>query len=99
MSMKDPKDTATIDALETPQRGRPKSGNALSNAEKQRAYRERKKSEKSSTVVLTLHELKLCGVALQSMIERMEPATDPILNELRDRLYEQWQRARAKDPE
>ncbi|MNZ27769.1 hypothetical protein D3C78_449910 [compost metagenome] len=44
--MKDPNDILTIDALEAPRRGRPKSGNALSNAEKQRRYRERLKAEK-----------------------------------------------------
>lgn len=32
---------------ETAGRGRPKSGNALSNAEKQRAYRERKKAKQA----------------------------------------------------
>lgn len=45
--MKDQNDTQTIDALDAPRRGRPKSSNALSNAEKQRAYRERNKDLRS----------------------------------------------------
>ncbi len=41
---------------ETPSRGRPKSGNALSNADKQRAYRERKKAEGVQSLAVTKNE-------------------------------------------
>lgn len=50
--------------LELPaKRGRPKSGNALSNAEKQREYRNRRKAAGASVVTLDHEELSIiCGV-------------------------------------
>ncbi|MNZ27760.1 hypothetical protein D3C78_449810 [compost metagenome] len=45
--MKDPNDKATIDALESPRRGRPVTGKAKSRAQIQREYRERRKASKS----------------------------------------------------
>ena len=42
--MKDPNDTSTIDALDLPRRGRPKSPISKSRAQIQKEYRERKKA-------------------------------------------------------
>lgn len=83
--MKDPNDTSTIDALETPRRGRPKSGNALSNAEKQRLYRERVKAAKQrqrmtqgalKPVDMTTSELCHVIQALKEYSVTMGPANE-----------------------
>jgi hypothetical protein len=55
--MKDLKDLRTADLLLPPKLGRPISGNALTNAQKQKAYRERKQAQGSVTVLLTMCEL------------------------------------------
>jgi hypothetical protein len=44
-----------------PKRGRPKSGNALSNSEKQKAYRQRTKATGATAVTLSHLDLCLIG--------------------------------------
>ncbi|MNZ29797.1 hypothetical protein D3C78_470510 [compost metagenome] len=95
--MKDSNDTATIDALEAPRRGRPKTGNALSNAEKQKAYRARLAAEKVSHVQLDLYELASCVASLGFLIREHGESANPAMIALRDRLSEQWRRARGRD--
>lgn len=55
--MKDVKDLRTADLLLPPKLGRPTSGNALTNAQKQKAYRARKQAQGTVTVSLTMREL------------------------------------------
>lgn len=72
--MKDPNDSATIDALDAPRRGRPKSGNALSNAEKQRRYRERKKAAGAENKgrTYTREEVQKAVQEYQDVITRLQ---------------------------
>lgn len=100
--MKDPNDSATIDALEAPRRGRPSSGNALSNAEKQRAYRERVKAAKQDQerrqgafkpVDMTSSELCHIIQALKEYSTTMGPANAhhrPMHDALLERLIEAY---------
>jgi len=96
--VKDVNDNATLDAFAAPRRGRPKTGNALSNADKQRAYRERKKASKQvkertqgafKPVDMTLSELCHIIAALDSYTETMCPQNAhrlPMHNALLERL-------------
>jgi len=62
--MKDAKDLRAADLALPPKLGRPVSGNALSNSQKQKAYRLRKRVQGSVSVVLTIDELCLISSAL-----------------------------------
>lgn len=111
--MKDPHDQGTPDLLPLPKtRGRPKTGNALSNAEKQRAYRQRLKAKKqqraeyleqfqdSFVVRLSPHELVNIVYALDYYTKSLKifgPERLPIHNELRERLRSIYQKKRPDD--
>lgn len=64
--MKDVKDLRTADLLLPPKLGRPISGNALSNAAKQKAYRDRKNGK---SILLTDDESSLIYAALNHFAE------------------------------
>ena len=55
--MKDLKDLQTADLALPPKLGRPRSGNALSNSEKQKAYRNRNKAVGKKPLLFTRSEL------------------------------------------
>jgi len=64
--MKDPKDLSTSDLLLPPKLGRPRSGNALSNSQKQKAYRQRAKDSGKRHLLLDSFESGL----IESMLSR-----------------------------
>jgi len=76
-----------------PKRGRPKSGNALSNAEKQREYRNRLKASGSALVTLNHEELSiiaglLLAVSLDELwrIDMVKKAHATQLDPLREKI-------------
>lgn len=71
--MIDAKDQGTqnLDLGDTPKRrGRPSTGNAMSNADRQRAYRERQKSQRNEKAVHQGEDPALLREALESLGER-----------------------------
>jgi len=105
--MKDVKDLRTADLSLPPKLGRPVSGNALSNSQKQKAYRQRKREQGSVTVILTLDELaRLVGhlnlapagypdyqAMNDALLARLAPLLDPALHKFRDGLDAQGKKS------
>ena len=66
--MKDAKDGATRDAFEAPRKGRPRKEGAMTNAEKQAAYRKRRAEAGGGAVMLSNEEIWLICHALDGKV-------------------------------
>ncbi|MDH1011909.1 hypothetical protein N5J43_21885 [Pseudomonas nicosulfuronedens] len=66
--MKDAKDKATLDAFEAPRKGRPRKEGAMTNAEKQAAYRKRRAEAGGGAVMLNNEEIWLICHALDGKV-------------------------------
>ncbi|MFR0690587.1 hypothetical protein ACLUTX_14385 [Enterobacterales bacterium AE_CKDN230030158-1A_HGKHYDSX7] len=66
--MKDTKDRATRDAFEAPRKGRPRKEGAMTNAEKQAAYRKRRAEAGGGAVMLNNEEIWLICHALDGKV-------------------------------